>query len=514
MLTSTRDRIETLVRRSTPLQGLVMVGVVYLLLQCAFTSLNRYFGWDEAVYYAQVAHGVPPIDFSASRSRGIAWLIQPLALWGAPVLLIRVYLMLWHTALLVLAYAAWKPLLDRWVVFAGAFFCLAWLPVYFAAEISPNLSAALLAVAGLAFTTRSLAGGSDAPALACLSFAGLAVMRPTDCVWVATGMGVTLLASRREGFLPLVRRLLPAALGTLLGYVPWLVEAYLRFGGVVGRLREASQMTEGTGGYRVFHWYLTNIEGPGWERVPEGAIAWDGVAWWFVILALSAIGMLAAHRSPERTPLLAAAASAIALVCAYVLLTGVARPRYLLPAYALLALPATCGVRALVQWARARKMKLLPVALCVLGGAILLFHGNALAIENERQIHLRSGDRRTGWQLKRRAHGRPCAFASDWGMPTISVKSGCRGLALWSLPLPEVEHFFEKRACAGDMVFAIATPGYFAGSSIARWRHVPITRSLELSAPPRNGLLYCQQARRRSQATPERPRSRGWAHGP
>lgn len=507
MPTPARDRIESIVGRSTPLAGLVAVGVVYLLLQSTLTSLNRYFGWDEAVYYAQVAHGVPPIEFSASRSRGIAWLIQPLTWFGAPVLLIRVYLMLWHTTLLVLAYHAWKPLLGRWAVFAGAFFCLAWLPVYFAAEISPNLSAALLSVAGLALTTRSLAGADSAPALACLSFTGLAVMRPTDCVWVAVGMGFTLLASRGERFLPLVRRLLPAALGTLLGYVPWLVEAYQRFGGIIGRLRQASAMTEGTGGFRVFHWYLTNIEGPGWERVPEGSIAWDGVAWWFVILALSLVGIVAARGTRLRTPLLAASASAIALVLAYVLLTGVARPRYLLPAYALLALPATCGVRTLVQWSRARSMTLLPVALWLLGGAILLFHANALAIEDNRQIHLRSGDRRTGWQLKRRVHGRPCAFASDWGMPTISVKSGCRGLALWSLPVKEVEQFFEKRACAGDMVFAIAAPGYFAGSSIARWRHVPLTRSLELSAPPRNGLLYCQRVRqdkRRSQATPDR----------
>lgn len=73
--------------------ALAVVAACYTLIQLVFLTKVG-LGWDESVYASQVAHGVPPSDFSAPRARGVPLLLAPVAIFTASATALRVYLAL------------------------------------------------------------------------------------------------------------------------------------------------------------------------------------------------------------------------------------------------------------------------------------------------------------------------------------------------------------------------------------------------------------------------------------
>jgi hypothetical protein len=150
--------------------------------------------------------------------------------------------------------------------------------------------------------------------------------------------------------------------GLAAGAAEWIVEAYVRFGGLTSRIRLSSQTEGGFGLHFAVLGELKALNGPtlcrpctvGW-KYPELSI------WWVVLPVLAALGVAASARMrPARMRSIRASRSAagnaghpsslipalcgISLAVPYLFLINYSAPRFLLPAYALLAIPVADGL--------------------------------------------------------------------------------------------------------------------------------------------------------------------------
>ncbi|MFF5448212.1 hypothetical protein [Streptomyces sp. NPDC012888] len=369
--------------------GPAAVAASYVVLQLVLVLPGSGLGWDETVYLSQVSPYGPAAFFSAPRARGVSFLAAPAALLSpdpADPLLLRVFLAVASGVALFAAFAVWRPLLPaRVVTLAAALFTGLWVTVYYGPQVMPNLwvaYGALIAVGCFlraATTPGRPARGALAGTAAGVCLVGL--MRPPDAVWlVAVLAGAALLVRRWRR--PVL--LLALAAGAAVGVAEWVVEAQLRYGGTVARLRRASEIQGDLGWHPAVTAHLRALEGRtlcrpcdvAWRRPVTGL-------WWLLGTAAVAAGLWTARptagptarglRSPAAAdrpaalPLAAAAGAALGLP--YLLLVGYAAPRFLLPAYALLALPAAAGVLALLSRGR------------VLAGTVLVALAGHLAVQ-------------------------------------------------------------------------------------------------------------------------------------
>ncbi|MFE0099539.1 hypothetical protein [Streptomyces sp. NPDC059009] len=381
---------------------LLVLSLTFALLSLVLVPLNLPLGWDETVYasrFGPYAHG-PAVPFSAPRTRGVPLLIAPVASWSDSVVLLRVWLTLLSSAALYLGFRPWLRVLPgRTAVVAGALYGSLWFTLFYAGAAMPNHYTAMGATAATGLllhdkgrpTPRTYAGIAVGTALATL-------MRPNDGAAVAAPLLLAAVCVPRcRGW----GRALAVVGGFAAGAVPWAVEAVVRFGSVGARLREASDVQGGLRpGPSALH-QLTALDGPLLCRPCEGdrlqAVALE---WWIVLPVLVTLGLWTLHRAgtstklrtrtesrtctkpstPTRTKLRtrtkpstptltkpgtgtsprARAAAWLALavgLCAaapYLLLVPYGAPRFLLPAHALLSLPAALGVLAVARLLRAR----------------------------------------------------------------------------------------------------------------------------------------------------------------
>ncbi|BCK70074.1 hypothetical protein Srufu_040270 [Streptomyces libani subsp. rufus] len=240
-------------------------------------------------------------------------------------------------------------------------------------------------------------------------------MRPTDAVWLAVPLFAAALCvpSWRR---PAVLLALPA--GLALGCAEWVAEAYLSYGGLVARLRQAGRIQGGLGWHLSFDDHARSLQGKTLCRPCH--LAWDHpvtAVWWF-LLPLAVIGAVwvalrsresggALHRygpawaaaergggpqplglAPVRpgsrepvgepdhhgpvwpavrlrdpvgplhrngpAPLVVPALAGLCLAAPYLLTVNYAAPRFLLPAYALLLMPAAWFLYWLTRLPRRR----------------------------------------------------------------------------------------------------------------------------------------------------------------
>lgn len=479
-----------ILRKLSPAKSLFLLGIVYGVIQLLLVDMSRYFNWDEAVYYSQVAPNTIPVKWAASRSHGISWLIAPLTYLAVGLQTIRYFLLLFSSFLMVFSYRVWIPILRGKAVLAGSIFVFSWLTIFYGSEISPNLPVAFLSVAAIGYASRPFVSLSSMPFHTGMIFAIVAILRPTDSIWLAIGFGITVLLVDQQH---MIRRLLPVAVGIGTGWIPWLIEAYVRFGGVMSRLKEASEMAEGTGGLDVLLWHMSVVDGPTWERVRGGDIPVDGMAWWVVLFSLASVALFYLGKKQCITPIMASTISALVFLLAYVFMAGVARPRYLQPFYSLLSIPVAVGLEATIKYCIHNQLRFIKTLVYSVIILLLHWHINVLKTETKRQNNIRTGDRKVGYRLKHIAHKEPCSFVSEWGMPSISVRSGCRGLDLYGLSEKKALKFLNQRACTKDFVFAIASQNYFKKPPIIWWKKTWIASGLMLYRPYPNGLRYCNK---------------------
>ncbi|PJE96843.1 hypothetical protein CUT44_16010 [Streptomyces carminius] len=281
--------------------------------------------------------------------------------------------------------------------------------------------------------------------------AGLAVvtlMRPNDGVAVAAPLLAAALA------VPALRaggrwrgRALAVAAGVAAGALPWVVEAHLRFGGVPERLAEAGETQGGISPVLSLTAHLTALDGPLLCRPCDGdGVRLPALGWWVLLPALVALGLWAARRAGTaagagrgagagRAPLWLAVAVAAASMAPYLLLVPYAAPRFLLPGYALLALPAALGLLAAGDRAR-RSRPAAAVLVLVLAGHLavqfVLAHAHGAIQEQAREDW-----RRIAGVLREHGVEPPCGIKATSMTIPLAHTAGCAPLEYGSPARPD-----------------------------------------------------------------------------
>ncbi|MCF3120016.1 hypothetical protein IPZ68_09880, partial [Streptomyces arenae] len=403
--------------RSRAHLSLLAVCGAFALLSLALVPLVLPLGWDELVYASRFSPYAPETPFSAPRTRGVPFLVAPVAAWSDSVVLLRAWLTLLATGALYLGFRPWLRVLRRPLaaaVAAGLYGTL-WIALFYANAAMPNHYTAMGTVAAVGLFLRA----RPSPATYAGIAAGLALaalMRPNDGAAVAAPLLLaTLLVPSWRGR----GRALAVLGGLTAGVLPWVVEAYVRFGGVRERLARASEVQGDLRPLLSFVHHLTVMDGPLLCRPCDS----DGLrpmaaGWWLVLPILVGVGLWSAWvgaaggagmdagpdtetgtgtdtgtgtgigtgtdtgtdprtgidvgtstrtgsgtdtgtRTRTRTipaalpHCLLAVTVALAVALPYLLLVPYAAPRFLLPTHALLAPAAALGLLALADRARA-----------------------------------------------------------------------------------------------------------------------------------------------------------------
>ncbi|MER5860859.1 hypothetical protein ABT131_35520 [Streptomyces sp900105245] len=343
---------------------LAVVAVAFTLAQLLLVRPGMGLGWDETVYVSQVSAHAPAAFFSAPRARGVPLLVAPVTAWSSSTALLRVYLAVLSGLGLFLALRTWLGLFPvRVLAVAGALFATLWVTLFYGPQAMPNYWVAVGALAAVACFLRARADRTDRPALwglaACAAL--MALMRPVDAVWAVLPLLALGLPRHRR------RTLWVLLAGLAAGAAEWVAEAYARYGGLGRRLSDGSAIQGGLGWHFAVVDQLRSMGGRALCRPCTGELPNPVVAvWWFTLPVLAVLALAVAVRA-RRT-----AATAVPLACAataafpYLFLIGYAAPRFLLPAYALLAVPVADLVCRPVSGPR-RTWRPLAVTLLCLG---------------------------------------------------------------------------------------------------------------------------------------------------
>ncbi|WP_081240758.1 hypothetical protein [Streptomyces viridosporus] len=401
---------------------LAAVAAVFVLAQLVLVRPVLGLGWDEIVYVSQVTSHHPAAFFSAPRSRGVSLLVAPVASWSSSTVLLRVYLALLSGLALYLALRAWRGLFPtRVLVTAGAFFASLWVTLFYGPQAMPNYWVAVGALIAVGCFLRHRADGSARGALwGVLAGAALmAWMRPTDAVWVTLPL-IALALAHRHG-----RLLLALGGGLAAGGVEWVIEAYAGFGGLAERLAEASRIQGGLGWQIAVDDQLRSLGGRALCRPCTGSMPHPVITlWWFVLPLLAVLGLIVAVRAGRVLPTLLPLVCAATAAFPYLFMIGYAAPRFLQPAYALLALPVADALWHLVRTPRGR-WRPAATALVALGLA------GHLAVQLTVLVHTadRNTDSRRDWArtadaLHRLGVRPPCLVTGHEAIP-IGYYTGC-----------------------------------------------------------------------------------------
>lgn len=331
-------------------QGLLaLVAGAFMVAQLVLVRPGMGLGWDETVYVSQISAHAPAAYFSAPRARGISLLVAPITAWSSSTALLRVYLAVLSAAALFLALRAWRGLFPaRVLALGGALFASLWVTLFYGPQAMPNYWVAIGALAGTGFFLRAHADDTDRAARwgVAASAALMALMRPTDAVWTTLPLLALLL------LIPGWRRLqllLALAGGLAAGAAEWIVEAYISYGGLAQRLSDGSRIQGGLGWNNAVGDQLRSLGGRALCRPCTGAMPNPVVtAWWFALPLLAVLAAMIAVRTRRAAPTLVPLACAATAAFPYLFMIGYAAPRFLLPAYALLAIPVADALLHLV----------------------------------------------------------------------------------------------------------------------------------------------------------------------
>ncbi|POX61624.1 hypothetical protein C3492_20110 [Streptomyces sp. Ru62] len=310
------------------------VAAAFTLAQLVLVRPGLGLGWDETVYVSQVSGHAPASFFSAPRARGVSLLVAPVAAWSSSTALLRIYLALLSGLALFLALRAWRGLFPvRVLAFGGALFASLWVTLFYGPQAMPNHWVAVAALAAVACFLRA---PTDRGALWGLagSAALMAWMRPVDAVWATLPLLALGLARRRR------RALVVLLAGLAAGAAEWVIEAYASYGGLARRLSDGSAIQGGLGWHFAVVDQLRSLGGRTLCRPCSGSLPHPLVTlWWFTLPVLAVLALVVARRGRRPAATLLPLACAATAAFPYLFLIGYAAPRFLLPAYALLAIP-------------------------------------------------------------------------------------------------------------------------------------------------------------------------------
>ncbi|HZA72670.1 MAG TPA: hypothetical protein VE476_07125 [Propionibacteriaceae bacterium] len=477
-------------RLSADAVPLLLVGLMFLVLQLAFAPRPWGLTTDEATYLAKVDPSAPELYWSPPRAWGMPVLAAPVAIFAPGLTVVRLWFSTLSSVGLVAAYWPWLRVLHPGVApVAALLFSTTWFTLYFGPGVMPNLYLGLAAVAAVGMFLRAVDSPRWWRSTLCGAAAALAALvRPTDSVLALAPLLVCGLAVPR---LRRARELAAVAAGLIIGWVPWLVEAYVRFGGPLTRLRNAE--TAGPGGLSLD---LKNLlvyprlldgrptyccTGPPSEA---GPIPWMFTAWLTAIPVLALLGVLVAARRGQLPEMVLVGLPAVLSTGFYLLLPSFTSLRFLLPAFALIFLPVAALLVASLAvgrwWARGISVAL---AAAMLLGHLTLMLPQA-SEEFERDAPVRKRQILVTAALRSHIQGRACLVVGVEAQAT-AYYLGCRvqGARPFKRPPRRVVDA-QKR---GHVVVAVLRDPPADGSYLASWRELPIKglpRRLEAYAPP------------------------------
>lgn len=324
---------------------LVLVAGAFTCAQLAFVVPHLGLSWDEVVYISQISRHAPAANFDPPRARGVSLIAAPVTTLTSSILTLRIYLAVASGAGLFLALLAWRSLRPAWILaLAGVCYGSLWTAQYYGPQAMPDgwVAFSVLAAVGLflraARRQENPAAGSGVLAglAACLAIAAL--VRPGDALFIAAALALAALAVPRWRQASL---LAAVALGFLAGAVEWVIEAYARYGGPLARLHAAAAEQGGFALHPGLWDELRALNGPTLCRPCAVSLRYPEIGvWWLALPLIVAAGLLAARRAGRLASAMLAAGCGFAAAFQYLFLLNYAAPRFLLPAYALLAIPA------------------------------------------------------------------------------------------------------------------------------------------------------------------------------
>lgn len=412
--------------------ALMVVGLIFFALQVFLVPRPFGFSTDEVTYLAKVDPSVPELYWTQPRAWGMPALAAPVAVFSPGVDVIRLYFGFLSSVGLVAAFWPWLRLLAPAVApLAALLFSTTWMTVFFGSLVMPNLYVGLGAVAVVGLTLRAARNPQRWRALlAGAAAAFVAFVRPTDSVLVLAPLVAGVVAVRRLRRLDV---LVALVVGELLGWLPWVVEAYMRFGGPITRVRAAE--TAGPGGLRLnlanLLIYPRLLDGTPAYCCKVGALAAAGplplplTGWLIAIPMVALIGVATAFGQRKLPELLLVCLPAGLLAAFYLLLPSFTTLRFLLPVFALLSLPVAAALVGLLTITRGRKRT---VAVAVVA-AVLIAHLGLMLPQAEHVLAAEQQHRarpvRVASALHRLIGGRPCLVVGQEVQP-IAFYLGCR----------------------------------------------------------------------------------------
>ena len=461
-----------------------MVCVAFVVAEVALVR-NVALGWDESIYASQTDPRRPALAFTAPRARGTSLIAAPLQALTGSTPALRIYLAIVAGAALYAAYAVWLRLrADASVPLAALLFGCLWLSVFYGPSLMPNFVVAM----GGVFATGTLLCAARGVGSRVLAWAGgaavavVALVRPGDLAPLVLALALAVIAHpawRARA----VALLAPAVVGTVAGVLPWVVEAQLRYGGTLARIHRAIA-TQGTGERFVPDYQLRAIDGPLLCRPCHRAtepIPALGVLMWGAGLALVAVAVAFAIRrrrsraaddtQAAEVTLLPAFVGAVSAI-PYLFLVGYAAPRFLMPAYALLAIPAAQAVLLALSALPARP-RLVAVAVTAV---LIAGHIGVQTVWLERIIRTQqsSRDRWVAVAHALDAHGirPPCLLTGSNSAPVAYV-ARCDNVGI---SRPGDEQFTRADLMARlrtERAAVVLRPGEKPPSYARRWTPVP-----------------------------------------
>ncbi|WP_236073108.1 hypothetical protein [Streptomyces tardus] len=415
-------------------RALLAVSGAVAVLAAFLVPLTLPLGWDELVYASRFPHFDPATPFSSPRTRGVPMLLAPVAMWTDSVLLLRIWLTLLASAALYLGFRPWLRVVrrQRAVPLAAAAYGTLWISLFYTGSAMPNHYTAMgsLAAVGYFLGRRPSATGIA------VGLALATLMRPNDAVWIAGPLLVGAL------LVPAWRRrsaVLGTVAGVALGALPWVVEAYVRFGGIFERLSDASDVQGGMRPVVSLIDHATALDGPLLCR-PCGNDSLDATALelWLLLPVFTVLGMMALRRAGQaRGPYWMAVAVALASAAPYFFLLDYAAPRFLLPTYALLLIPAAVGVLAAWDAARGAKSRLPLVGLALVLVAHLAVQLPLARTHANVQIGARGDWVRVAEVLRANDVRPPCTLKATTRAIPLAHTAGCEVLESRSPRVPD-----------------------------------------------------------------------------
>lgn len=336
--------------------ALVGVGALFVGLTTALLTVHHSFSTDEVDYLTRVTPANPQLLWNASRAWGVPTLVAPAALFSPSEAVIRVYMTMLLAAGIVGAFWTWRTIVHPFVApLAGLLFATVFTTTAYGDAVMPNLPVAIAAIAATGLLARLPRTRRRRLVLAgvAAAFAALALLRPTDSLLISLPALVCVAAFRDRRRLDTVVALVA---GEVVGWLPWVIEAYISFGGPVARWKAAGD--HGIHGLHIglslFDIYPRTFGQVGTyccfgaPASTAGPATTANVAWFIAIPILALLGLVMAVRGRRLADLAPPIVAAGAFIVFYFVLLSYGSPRYLLPILALLSIPVAYGLVSVV----------------------------------------------------------------------------------------------------------------------------------------------------------------------